>query len=111
MSARPVHVYASLRCAGDALTCRVEVGLAVDGAVSAAAGTPSWATAAGEGWYRIITAVLTVRCQEFLDSLVDVGGYWAVKKFAALGLRSGPAVVWHPVHLLLGHAAAAVRAP
>ena len=27
------------------------------------------------------------------------------------GLRSGPAVVWHLVHVLLGHAAAAVRAP
>ncbi len=33
------------------------------------------------------------------------------RRLDQLGLRSGPAVVWHPVHLLLGHAAAAVRAP
>ena len=32
------------------------------------------------------------------------------RRLDQLGLRSGPAVVWHPVHLLLGHAAAAVRA-
>ena len=42
-------------------SCRVEVGLTVDGAVSTAAGTPAWVTAAGEGWYRSVAAVLTAR--------------------------------------------------
>ena len=101
---------------------RVEVRLTFDGAVSAVAGTPEVGlgdTAAGEGWCRIITAVLIarreLRCQEFADSLVDVEGCWAVKEFpaprsarAAIRARSGLA---HPVHLLLGHPVAAVRAP
>ena len=64
--------------------------------------------------HRCVGSEAELRCQEFLDSLVDAGGCWAVKKFPALdqpGLRSGPAVVWHLVHVLLGHAAAAIRAP
>ena len=50
--------------------------------------------------------------QEFQDSLVDVGGALHHQEVPdtldQLGPRSGAAVVRHPVHLLLGHAMAAV---
>ena len=100
--------------------CRVEVRLTVDGAVSAAAGTPEVGLGdRGRGrlvpdHHRCVNSEAGLGYQEFLESLVDAGGCWAVKKFpvprsarAAIRARSGLA----PVHLLLGHAAAAVRAP
>ncbi len=50
--------------------------------------------------------------QEFQDSFVDVGGTLHHQEVPdavdQLGLRSGAAVARHPVHLLLGHAVAAV---
>ena len=50
--------------------------------------------------------------QEFQDSLVDVGRALHHQEVPdtvdQLGLRSGAAVVWHPVDLLLCHAVAAV---
>jgi hypothetical protein len=46
------------------------------------------------------------RCGIFVAASAD-----AVTPTGQLGLRSVPAVVWHPVHLVLGHAAAAARAP
>ena len=85
--------------------CRVEVRLTVDGAVSAAAGTPEVGLGdRGRGrlvpdHHRCVDREAELRCQEFLDSLVDVGGCWAVKKFPAsrsARARSGPAVAWHP---------------
>jgi hypothetical protein len=82
--------------------CRVEVRLTVDGAVSAAAGTPEVGLGdRGRGrlvpdHHRCVDREAELRCQEFLDSLVDVGGCWAVKKFpaprsarAAIRARSG----------------------
>lgn len=75
-------------------------------------------TAAGEGWCRIITAVLMARRSyaarnSWIRLLMPEGAgpsrsSWRLHQ---PGLRSGPAVVWHLVHLLLGHGAAAVRAP
>ena len=78
----------------------------------------AWVTAAGEGWCRIITAVLIARRSyaarnSWIRLLMSEGAgpSRSSRRLDQPGLRSGPAVVWHPVHLLLGHAAAAVRAP
>ena len=83
--------------------CRVEVRLTVDGAVSAAAGTPEVGLG-DRGRGRLVPdhhrcvddGEGELRCQEFLDALVDAGGCWAVKKFlappsarAAIRARSG----------------------
>ena len=76
-------------------------------------------TAAGDGWCRIITAVLMMARRSYaarnswIRLLMPEGAgpsrsSWRLHQ---PGLRSGPAVVWHLVHLLLGHGAAAVRAP
>jgi hypothetical protein len=76
-----------------------------------------WVTAAGgrlvPDHHRCVDSQAELRCQESLDSLVDAGGCWAVKKFpapesaqAAIGARSGLAS-GSPAP---GHAAAAVRA-
>ena len=71
--------------------CRVEVRLTVDGAVSAAAGTPEVGLGdRGRGrlvpdYRRWVDSEAELRCREFLDSLVDAGRCWAVKKFPALG--------------------------
>ena len=91
-----------LRSPRNARSCRVEVRLTVDGAVSAAAGTPEVGLGdRGRGrlvpdHHRCVDSEAELRCQEFLDSLVDVGGCWAVKKFpaprsarAAIQARSG----------------------
>lgn len=75
-------------------------------------------TAAGEGWCRIITAVLIARRSyvartSWIRLLMPerAGPSRRTRRLDQLGLRSRPAMVWHPVHLSLGHAAAAVRAP
>jgi len=79
----------------DALTCRVEVRLTVDGAVSAAAGTSEVGLGdRGRGrlvpdHHRCVDSEAELRCQEFLDSLVDVGGCWAVKKVPGALISSG----------------------
>ena len=56
----------------------------------------AWVTAAGEGTvpdqHRCVGSEAELRCQEFLDSLVDVGGCCAVKKFPAP--RSARAAIW-----------------
>jgi len=76
----------------------------------------AWVTAAVEGWCRIITAVLMARRSyaarnSWIRLLMPEGAGLSrsSRRLDQLGLRSGPAVVWHPVHLFLGHAAAAVR--
>lgn len=76
----------------------------------------AWVTAAVEGWCRIITGVLMARRSyaarnSWIRLLMPEGAgpSRSSRRLDQLGLRSGPAVVWHPVHLLLGHAAAAVR--
>jgi len=59
-------------------------------------GRLAWVTAAGEGTvpdhHRCVDSKAGLRCQEFLDSPVDVGGCWAVKKFPAP--RSARAAIW-----------------
>jgi hypothetical protein len=72
-----------------ARSCRVEVRLAVDCAVSAAAGTPEVGLGdRGRGrlvpdHHRCVDNEAELCRQEFLDSLVDARGCWSVKKFPA----------------------------
>jgi len=79
--------------------------------VSAAAGTAGgWPGSLRSGKtvpddHRHVDSEAELRCQELLDWLADVGGCWAVSSSRGvdrLGLRSGAAVAWYLVRLLLG---------
>ena len=75
----------------------------------------AWVTAAGECWGRIITAVLIAGRSDaarntWIRLLMSEGAgpSRSSRRLDQPGLRSRPAVVWHPVHVFLGHAGAAV---
>ena len=64
----------------------------------------AWVTAAGEGavpdHHRCVDSEAELHCRDFLDSLAGAGGAGpstSSRRLDRLGLRSGPAVVWHPV--------------
>ena len=72
-------------------------------------GRLAWVTAAGKARCQIITAVLIARRgyaarNSWIRLLMSEGAgpSRSPRRLDQLGLRSGPAVVWHPVHLLLG---------
>ncbi len=103
--AHPRSVHLALTATDARCSCRVEVRLTVDGAVSAATGTPEVGLGdhAREGWCRIITAVLIARRSYAarnswirLLMLDGAGPSGSSRRLDEPGLRSGPAVIWHP---------------